>query len=363
MWPKDKTIILCSEWQGKRFVDNVAQLYSELYEDPNLRFIWIKKTKYNNKNFPSSGKQLYAYSLLSIFYHLRAKTFLVGSGKSDVIRAFVTSKSLVINTWHGPPLKNIYLLDVNERYKNHKFLSKVRKLRNMLYPFLDESPDYILANNNSYVDIMDAAFEPKIGVLEGPLPRWNWLLDRQNNLAFLEDYDSIVLYSPTFRDHDLSFFPVTAVELENLSVILKEKNICLLISVHPASSFELKSEFVNIYSLDALGVYNVYSQILPLCNLVISDVSSLLHDAVAFDIRAVIFFPDYKCYSSSSRGLLPGYAEIMEASVGLGIDQIFDNWLSGDDSNVYVNNHPFFTVSKNNKVSTQVKEILQKLQC
>ena len=134
LWPKDKTIILCSEWQGTRFTDNVAQLFSELHQDQKLRFIWIKKTKHINANFPCSGRQLYAYSLLSFFYHLRAKTFIVGSGKSDVIRAFVTSKSLLINTWHGPPLKNIYLLDVKERFRNHSFFVKSTENKKFVIP-------------------------------------------------------------------------------------------------------------------------------------------------------------------------------------------------------------------------------------
>lgn len=291
----------------------------------------------------------------------RQTAFIIGSGKSDVIRGFVTSKSLVINTWHGPPLKNIYLLDVKERFRNHNCLSKLRKVRNSLYPFLDESPDYILANNTYYIDIMDAAFKPKIGVLEGRLPRWDWLPNRPHSLAFLDEYESIILYSPTFRDCDLSFFPLTAVELENLSVILKEKNICLLISVHPASSLELKSNLENIHSLHGLEVDNLYSQVLPLCNLVISDVSSLLHDSVAFGVPAVIFFPDYESYSLSSRGLLPGYTEIMEESGLRGIDYNLDSWLSKEDSNTYVNNHSFFKVSKQKKVSIQVREILEEL--
>ena len=304
---------------------------------------------------------MYAYSLLSFFYHLRAKTFIVGSGKSDVIRAFVTSKSLVINTWHGPPLKNIYLLDVKERLRNHSFLSKARKIRNSLYPFLDESPDYILSNNKYYIDIMDAAFKPKIGVLEGRLPRWDWLPNRLNSLSFLEGYESIILYAPTFRDSDLSFFPLTELELEKLSLILQEKNICLLVSVHPASNFKLRSNLKNIHSLDGLEVNNIYSQVLPLCNLLISDVSSLLHDSVAFDIPAVIFFPDYETYSTSSRGLLPGYREIVQERGLRGIHQILASWLSEEDSNTYVNNLPFFTVSTQKKVSIQIREIVQKL--
>jgi len=208
---------------------------------------------------------------------------------------------------------------------------------------------------------MDAAFKPKIGVLEGRLPRWDWLPNRPHSLAFLDEYESIILYSPTFRDCDLSFFPLTAVELENLSVILKEKNICLLISVHPASSLELKSNLENIHSLHGLEVDNLYSQVLPLCNLVISDVSSLLHDSVAFGVPAVIFFPDYESYSLSSRGLLPGYTEIMEESGLRGIDYNLDSWLSKEDSNTYVNNHSFFKVSKQKKVSIQVREILEEL--
>lgn len=359
--PKDKSLILCSEWQGKRFVDNVAQLYSELYETDNYKFIWITKSKKLSKNFPGPGRPLYSYTLLSFIYHLRAKVFIIGSGKSDVIRSFVTSKSIVINTWHGPPLKNIYLLDVQERFRNHSFLSSIRKMRNMLYPFLDESPDYIVANNAAYVDIMNAAFKPKIGVLEGPLPRWNWLSDLSNNLAFLENYSSVALYSPTFRDHDHSFFPLTAFELESLDASLEEKNVCLLISVHPASSFKLEPNYKHIHSLDELGIDNIYSQVLPLCNLVISDVSSLLHDAAAFGIPAIIFFPDYESYSLSSRGLLPGYKEILEGCGFSGIEHILDNWLSKSDSNKYVNDHPFFAVSKKHSISFQIKEILRKL--
>ena len=360
LWPKRKKRILCSEWNGLAFRDNVARVYFELAAEDELEFIWIARSDKVKKKASSFGKCVMAYSLKSVFYHLTAYGFIIGSGKSDILRSFITRRSLLINLWHGPPLKNIYLLDINDRLKDKRFIKAMRLIRNAIYPFLDETPDYILSSNEIYTSIMVEAFAPRKGVIEGPLPRWGWGRQSDNEMKpNRERPKKIILYAPTFRDHDHSYLPVSDAELSEVDHMLQGTDTCLLISCHPISQFNLSNKYKNIMLIDDEENINKYRDILPMCTLLISDISSLLHDAVAYSMPAVIYFPDHTMYIAESRNLIPEFSKLLETLTTCSFPFLISQWVQGNRLDNVVNDNSLFLISDKSLVSNQIKHLLR----
>ena len=107
--PKSKKIIICGGWFGKRFADNSKSFF--LYLSENKERLGLDKVIFVTDNekiirtitdagFCSMKKD----SLVSKWYHLRAKYHVVDQGPNDVYK-YLSVKAKRINLWHGFPLK------------------------------------------------------------------------------------------------------------------------------------------------------------------------------------------------------------------------------------------------------------------
>jgi len=282
--PKNKNLILVGEWGGDLKEDNAVCLGKLLNSHRQFRVVFI-----SNGHPDEASKIIKAHSLKSYWLHLRAAIFIVGSGKKDVVYPFVTSRSLLINAWHGLPIKKIH--------KMVKSNSISVRIRDALMPFYDETPDYIISTS-AFASIMEDAFHPRVGVIKMPQPRWI----RGENPCYKEE--KVFLYSPTFRDNNRGFFPLSEEELLIIDDYLLKKNLpSLLITLHPVCTYfnnnlYKKVKFINLREI------NVYKHIFPNTVCVISDISSVLIEASYFSIPTYIYFPDMDDYISNSRDII-----------------------------------------------------------
>ena len=218
---------------------------------------------------------------------------------------FITSRSLFINLWHGMPIKKIFWL--------HKRNPKLIELRDFVMPFYDERPDYVISTGK-FSSIIHKAFRPKIGVIEMDQPRWCNLGKKISN----ENY---ILYSPTFRDADLEFFPLSHKQLLEIDTYIKAERLPkLIITLHPACQFRPKYEYSNVFFNGYGCSLDLYSDLFPNSSCVISDLSSILVEARYFGIKDYCYFPDKKNYIANSR---PVIDEICEEYCG----QPFDSFM------------------------------------
>ena len=112
----------------------------------------------------------------------------------------------------------------------------------------------------------------------------------------------------------------------------------LLVSLHPAEKHHYENTFSNILFLKKSKATNIYREIIPYVDLIISDLSSLLHDGINHNIDSAIFFPDIEEYEKLSRGIIPIFKEIIESKNNTNYFDMVNAWLNQDYSHYHLIN-------------------------
>ncbi|MDD3602585.1 MAG: CDP-glycerol glycerophosphotransferase family protein [Sulfurovum sp.] len=226
-------------------------------------------------------------SIQGLFFYLKAKVIIYTHG----IYSFLGKKNngLIVNIWHGMPLKNI------GTYKN------VPK---------DELPkfDIILADREEFISVMAKAFAvDECSVIALPSPR----IDSLVNNSIIKTKNNIeLLWLPTFRssytgiDGDFSKLPfLSDIQLSILSSKLEEYNALCYIKPHPLSKddFSKIGKYKNIILLGDFhddiekSLYTIVRE----CDIVITDYSSIMFDLDHVEKEVVLYTPDLREYKQS----------------------------------------------------------------
>ena len=141
-------------------------------------------------------------------------------------------KYVILNLWHGIPLKKIGMEQKNLSWFTRKYYK---------YLFADNY-EGVVTTSSHLVHIMSRSFlvEPERIKVWGQ-PRNDVLFSSNSEGKGLEEvfsgelppYEKVVLYAPTFRDHEpTQLFPFQDMDRERLCKWLEEKKIFLCIRLH-----------------------------------------------------------------------------------------------------------------------------------
>lgn len=242
---------------------------------------WVK----SKKNIILINKN----SLSSIFFYCISNIVISTHGFYNNIPKI--NKKVIINLWHGMPLKKIGLLDKQNNYSLPKF-------------------DYILVSNNYYKKLFLRAFGVQSkNVLIMNNPR----LDLLNYKDTHEDFN--VIWTPTFRDKGLKKFYLDQNFLNNLDIVLHNNDINLTLKVHPIEepiidelSFKNYTNITFITNCELRkSKLTFYEFISENFSVIITDVSSIFLDAIEKNFPFINFMPDFYEYVEESRDLLQKY--------------------------------------------------------
>lgn len=207
---------------------------------------------------------------------------------------------LIINLWHGVPLKKIALMEND--------LSKVTKIY-FKYIF-SKNYSYVLTTSNELIDIMQQSFgveEKKVKVLGQPrndaIFKKNERKKILNDLyGELPDYTKIMLYAPTFRDNNHTrFFPFDDFNQTELDEFLKKNKFLIFIRCHQSESknpLKIKSERIKFINQDKI---DDIMDIINIFDLLITDYSSIYIDYL-LTLNPIIFLPYDKNDYLKTRG-------------------------------------------------------------
>lgn len=296
LFVKSDKLILFGAWFGQNYSDNAKYVFEAMLQtEDDYKCYWITK----NRSLLIGEQFVYAYSLFGLWLHLKARTFVYSSGYDDFISCFLTKKSIKVNLWHGLPLKKIgYDDDINQPKGVKKFL---RNLRNQLLPYSNNRCDYVLSPSNFYSNIFKSALKPRKGVLEFGLPRNDVLYQSKSTLLSLKkQFDKIYTYCPTFRD-GVSMEYISDDELVYLKKVLSENNFLLIIKLHPADNSTVSSYLSDNIVDFTFGDYDLYQDILPITDCLITDYSSIIFDYSMLNREIVLLHKDYEMYKKSCR--------------------------------------------------------------
>ena len=307
----DSHIWLFSSTDNSHYNYNSRYLFEYVKENlPEITPLFvINDPELRNSLSSKYGKQYFieTESIQGIRQALSAGVWFTSAG----LPAYGTGlhkKRLIINLWHGVPLKKIALLDPNLKKAARIYFKKI----------FSENYTCILTTSHELIPLMARSFavsEDKIKVWGQP--RNDGLFQKNDCRKILgqlfpdlPDYTKTVLYAPTFRDYgQVQLFPFKDFDQEQLEAFLEEKNMLLFIRTHVAEQGSAapylgkRIRFLgNEQAEDVTGILNIF-------DCLITDYSSIYIDYLLTD-KPMIFLPYDRQQYLDGRGMNFDYDDV-----------------------------------------------------
>lgn len=307
----DSHIWLFSSTDNSHYNYNSRYLFEYVKENlPKITPLFvINDPELRNSLSSKYGKQYFieTESIQGIRQALSAGVWFTSAG----LPAYGTGlhkKRLIINLWHGVPLKKIALLDPNLKKAARIYFKKI----------FSENYTCILTTSHELIPLMSRSFavsEDKIKVWGQP--RNDGLFQKNDCRKILgqlfpdlPEYTKTVLYAPTFRDYgQVQLFPFKDFDQEQLEAFLDEKNMLLFIRTHVAEQGSAapylgkRIRFLgNEQAEDVTGILNIF-------DCLITDYSSIYIDYLLTD-KPMIFLPYDRQQYLDGRGMNFDYDDV-----------------------------------------------------
>lgn len=307
----DSHIWLFSSTDNSHYNYNSRYLFEYVKENhPEITPLFvINDPELRNSLSSKYGKQYFieTESIQGIRQALSAGVWFTSAG----LPAYGTGlhkKRLIINLWHGVPLKKIALLDPNLKKAARIYFKKI----------FSENYTCILTTSHELIPLMARSFavsEDKIKVWGQP--RNDGLFQKNDCHEILgqlfpdlPEYTKTVLYAPTFRDYgQVQLFPFKDFAQEQLEAFLEEKNMLLFIRTHVAEQGSAapylgkRIRFLgNEQAEDVTGILNIF-------DCLITDYSSIYIDYLLTD-KPMIFLPYDRQQYLDGRGMNFDYDDV-----------------------------------------------------
>ena len=307
----DSHIWLFSSTDNSHYNYNSRYLFEYVKENlPEITPLFvINDPELRNSLSSKYGKQYFieTESIQGIRQALSAGVWFTSAG----LPAYGTGlhkKRLIINLWHGVPLKKIALLDPNLKKAARIYFKKI----------FSENYTCILTTSHELIPLMARSFavsEDKIKVWGQP--RNDGLFQKNDCREILgqlfpdlPEYTKTVLYAPTFRDYgQVQLFPFKDFDQKQLEAFLEEKNMLLFIRTHVAEQGSAapylgkRIRFLgNEQAEDVTGILNIF-------DCLITAYSSISIDYLLTD-KPMIFLPYDRQQYLDGRGMNFDYDDV-----------------------------------------------------
>ena len=307
----DSHIWLFSSTDNSHYNYNSRYLFEYVKENlPEITPLFvINDPELRNSLSSKYGKQYFieTESIQGIRQALSAGVWFTSAGR-PAYGTGLHKKRLIINLWHGVPLKKIALLDPNLKKAARIYFKKI----------FSENYTCILTTSHELIPLMARSFavsEDKIKVWGQP--RNDGLFQKNDCHEILgqlfpdlPEYTKTVLYAPTFRDYgQVQLFPFKDFDQKQLEAFLEEKNMLLFIRTHVAEQGSAapylgkRIRFLgNEQAEDVTGILNIF-------DCLITDYSSIYIDYLLTD-KPMIFLPYDRQQYLDGRGMNFDYDDV-----------------------------------------------------
>lgn len=307
----DSHIWLFSSTDNSHYNYNSRYLFEYVKENlPEITPLFvINDSELRNSLSSKYGKQYFieTESIQGIRQALSAGVWFTSAGL-PAYGIGLHKKRLIINLWHGVPLKKIALLDPNLKKAARIYFKKI----------FSENYTCILTTSHELIPLMAKSFavsEDKIKVWGQP--RNDGLFQKNDCREILgqlfpdlPEYTKTVLYAPTFRDYgQVQLFPFKDFDQKQLEAFLDEKNMLLFIRTHVAEQGSAapylgkRIRFLgNEQAEDVTGILNIF-------DCLITDYSSIYIDYLLTD-KPMVFLPYDRQQYLDGRGMNFDYDDV-----------------------------------------------------
>jgi CDP-glycerol glycerophosphotransferase (TagB/SpsB family) len=310
-FPKDPKYFLFYSYPD--FADNARCMWEYVINVPNLKTVWIVENSKMYDLMKKSDINVYLKnSLGGAIQMMRAKHYVVTHSQ---LRNIKSKNQVMINVWHGMPLKGMGSLNKSDTPKGVKTLS--------------ESVDYLISTSKIMKHIMASCFNiDSYKVIVTGQPRNDKLFNSDGKSCLskilginIDNYSKIILYTPTFRHgvptfkQDIrnwiegnvlkeNFFHMNDYDEQKFFDFLQKNNYLFVVKLHPFEenlvdeNTTLSDNCVLIKSSDfniEIDLYNTLNAF----DLLITDYSSIYFDYLLLDRPIVFTRTDFEKYEDT----------------------------------------------------------------
>lgn len=305
IFPIKKNKIICSNFYGKGYGDSPRYIIDELLNrEKKYDIVWVVKNK-KMTDFPYGVRTVRINSLKYIFELTTARIWIFNSRKNLAVKK--RKKQFYIQTWHGGIAFKKIEKDANDL--NPNYIKQAQEDSKVV--------DLLISNGDFCTKMYKRAFWYNGKILECGTPRNDILVNTNKQEIRKEVYkfynlkseEKIVLYAPTFRDvyrgnpYDIDF--------EKLKKALDEKtgnSWKILVRLHPN---EKKPENYINFSDNVVNAceYKDIQELIISSNLLITDYSSTMFEAMIANINVLLYANDIENYKNE-RGTYFSFEEL-----------------------------------------------------
>ena len=215
---------------------------------------------------------------------------------------------MIVNLWHGVPLKKIALLDPN--------LGKISRL--YFKKIFSDNYTCILTTSRALVPLMAESFSvPESRIKVWGQPRNDGMFEKKDRQEILKEiygdlpeYRKTVLYAPTFRDYGaVRLFPFADFDRERMEDFLEEQKMILFIRTHIAEKSAADSYLGKRIRFLGEEQADDVTGMLDIFDCLITDYSSIYIDYLLTG-NPMIFLPYDRERYLEGRGMNFDYDEV-----------------------------------------------------
>ena len=303
------------------FSDNPKFLFLYFLQNKSYAPIWISSNRAEVKTLCAQGYNCsYKWSIKTLWLVLRAQIFFISHKVGDIFPV-VPKRGIVINLWHGTPIKKIGFDSLRESIWINDFKKTGRKM-----PY-DRWDYFIAASPNTTFIFREAMQLPNNKIKSLGQPRTDAIYSNLGNdtiqskifkkIKLTEKIDKKIriLYAPTFRNNDRATLEIKHTLIAINQAIGENKNALLLFKPHPLGKaifddllFESLPNIINVSTEDT-------QDMLYISDILITDYSSIMFDFMITDKPIISHIFDYDEYVSENGGLYFTFDEIGTVTV------------------------------------------------
>lgn len=290
---------------GDRFTDNAKHLFLRIARDERFHSTWITGNRRVLDEVRSLGLRAeLRWSWAGVKAALGARWFVVGAYPSD-INFWLSRGARVLNLWHGIPLKSIEF-DIEAGPLARVYHSPPWSPLRLAFLDRFRRPDVVLSPSRFLSErCFESAFRvgperclelgyPRTDHLFAPAPR-DQIARGLGIDANVAAANSVIGYFPTWRDDGRDFLGDAGFSFDELDERLAAARRLLVFKAHPNFGDIVPRDrtFSNVVILDPAIDLN---DVLPLCDVLVTDYSSVAFDFLLLDRPIVYFLPDHDRY-------------------------------------------------------------------
>ena len=293
---KNKRIVLYSNWG---FRDNLRTLYQYLVDNGYQEEYEIICASNDFYHLEKEKDVKYVSIYRGLYYFLTSKYFFYSFGKYPIKPA---PNQMVVNLWHGMPLKKIGNLEVGMEEIDYNFFTK------------------LVSSSALFTPIMKAAFKAEDNqiLLVGNI---------RNDELFKKEKEKNIIWMPTYRNsnnyHDSQealIFSLGEEDFSKIQQILSKHDYQLYIKLHPLeeSRLHVQMNHSNIHLLTEEIISEQYDTLytfLGTTSALITDYSSVFLDYYLLNRPVVFTINDYEEYKEKRGFVFEDVKSLMVGSV------------------------------------------------